>query len=282
LIYGVPLALLIPTASTICYYDPSLEEFLWNYLIWTIENLGPTFIKFAQWASTRPDLYPPKLVEKLIRFQDDVKIKNSMARVENTLTLAFGASWKEKLELDPNPIGAGCVAQVYRGKLKRNMNGKMVDVNVAVKLIHPHVESIIRTDMEILTYLSSLLDLSEKWSVLSFGDTCRQFADSMKDQLDLRIEAKNLKKFSQKFAKDDWALFPEPIEGFISKNVVVETLMDGIPLQYYTNQRDTKDIKIEQLRLKLSDLGVRAVVKMIFFDNFIHGDLHPGAMHSIG
>ena len=34
------------------------EDVLWKYITWMIETLGPTFIKLAQWASTRPDLFP--------------------------------------------------------------------------------------------------------------------------------------------------------------------------------------------------------------------------------
>jgi hypothetical protein len=34
------------------------KEFLWRYYLNSIQYLGPTFIKLAQWASTRPDLFP--------------------------------------------------------------------------------------------------------------------------------------------------------------------------------------------------------------------------------
>ena len=54
LLYGIPLAIVAPIAYYSKDISPVLEESLWIYIIWTVEQLGPTFIKFAQWASTRP------------------------------------------------------------------------------------------------------------------------------------------------------------------------------------------------------------------------------------
>ena len=71
-------------------------------------------------------------------------------------------------------------------------------------------------------------------------------------------------------------LFPKPVEGFIRKNVLVETLMEGTPIGHFMTLSDDVSANVHKLRLKLSDLGTRLILKMIFFDNFIHGDLHPG------
>jgi predicted unusual protein kinase regulating ubiquinone biosynthesis (AarF/ABC1/UbiB family) len=49
----------------------------------------------------------------------------------------------------------------------------------------------------------------------------------MRIQLDLRVEAKNLVKFANNFREEKWAVFPRPMEGLVTKNVLVETLMDG-------------------------------------------------------
>ena len=107
----------------------------------------------GQWASTRPDLYPPHVVSRLAALQDDVKVNYPMETVEATLTDALGEGWKEILTLDPNPIGAGCIAQVFKGTL----NSEMVrGEQVAVKVIHPHVKETLRTDMELLVFFAGL------------------------------------------------------------------------------------------------------------------------------
>ena len=51
-IVTTPAAVATPIAMII-----GKEKELWEYLIWCIELLGPTFIKMAQWAATRPDLF---------------------------------------------------------------------------------------------------------------------------------------------------------------------------------------------------------------------------------
>ena len=94
----------------------------------------------------------------------------------------------------------------------------------------------------------------------------------MRSQLDLRTEAFNLKTFAKNFADEKWAVFPEPIDNLVTKNVLVETLMEGAPISHFMQLGD----EAYSLKRKLSDLGVRLVLKMVFFDNFIHGDLHPG------
>ena len=54
--------------------------------------------------------------------------------------------------------------------------------------------------------------------------------------------------------------------------------MEGSPLQEFMRMSDDLGEHVRSLKLKLSDLGCRAVLKMIFFDNFVHGDLHPGML----
>eukprot|EP01038_Epipyxis_sp_PR26KG_P007577 gene7577-10325_t len=270
---GVPLVVMAPVAYQFGDTFPAFEHFVWDYAIWAIVSLGPTFIKLAQWASTRPDLFPLRLIDKLVSLQDDVKTNHSIEVIENTLAEAFGADWKDKIELDPKPLAAGSVAQVFKGKLlsKNNKN-----VNVAIKMIHPHVESLVKIDMELLSHIATFIDSFPSLEILSIGETCRQFADTMHNQLDLRKEASNLIQFAKKFKNENWALFPSPIEGFITKNVLVETLMDGSPISSFMNLKAEIGDSVYNLKMKLSDLGVRLMIKMVFFDNFIHGDLHPG------
>ncbi len=270
-LYGAPLVGLVPISY---YYGdkfPRLEAATWSYLIWAIQRLGPCFVKLAQWMSTRPDLFPPNLVEKLVRLQDDVNVTHSLEIVDRTITEAFGQGWQSKLTLEEKPIGTGSVAQVFRGSML--VEGK--PTKVAVKMVHPQVETQMIIDMELLTSFADYLDSYPSLEILSIGETLRQFAEAMHMQLDLRVEARNLLKFNKNFALDKWAEFPQPVSGYITKNVLVETLMDGVPISQYMDK--TANIPVK-LQLKLSDLGSRLAIKMIFFDNFIHGDLHPGTV----
>lgn len=88
--YGTPMLILAPATALFGDYFPSLEELVWDYCLWSVVQLGPTFIKLAQWASTRPDLFPPRLVERLQSLQDNVRVKYNFDTVERTLYEAFG------------------------------------------------------------------------------------------------------------------------------------------------------------------------------------------------
>lgn len=275
LVVGAPLAGLMPANYVLGSTFPELENVTWGYLVWAIQRLGPCFIKMAQWASTRPDLFPPKLIEKIEKFQDDVQISYPMSVIENTLRSAFGDEWKDRLVLSPIPLGTGSVAQVFQGLLK-SAGASSEGVQVAIKMIHPHVEQLVRTDMELLSMLADWVDKMPSMEIFALGDTVKDFAECMNQQLDLRLEASHLVKFAKKFANEKWALFPKPVEGFVTRNVMVETLMEGTPISHFMNLPSEVGSATHKLKMKLSDLGTRLILKMVFFDNYIHGDLHPG------
>jgi aarF domain-containing kinase len=224
-ILGVPVVCVGSTAYALGGVAPVFEDAVWDYCMWSIQLLGPTFVKLAQWASTRPDLYPPALIQRLESLQDNVKVNYSMDTVERTLAGAFGPDWKDIIEVEGQPLGAGCVAQVFKGTLKKRSANE--SQKIAIKLIHPHVEKMIQTDMELLGIFANFIDRFPSLEILSLGDTCREYCKMMNAQLDLRLEAYNLTEFSTKFADEPWAAFPVPIDGLVTRNVLVETLMEG-------------------------------------------------------
>lgn len=277
MVLGAPMALLGPLAYFTGGYFPTIQDLAMQYGVWAMEALGPAFVKLGQWASTRPDLYPPRVVSRLSALQDDVKVHYSMERVEQTLTENLGKGWKDFLELDPNPIGAGCIAQVFKGILN-TPNTK--NEAVAVKVIHPHVKDLLQTDMELLTLFADFLDVFPNLKLLSIGDACRGFCNSMNEQLDMKKEAYNMIHFGRKFEKETWAKFPVPFQDLTTSNVLVETLMSGTSITKFMELKEdidgVVDEKVKLLKRKLSDICSKTMIKMIFFDNFIHGDLHPG------
>ena len=222
---GMPVLMLALPTYLLRDIAPYMEEVFWMYSIWTIEMLGPAFVKMAQWASTRPDLYPKVLIERLEKLQDNVTSAYSMTTVENTLTAAFGEGWREHIHLEQKPIGSGCIAQVYRGSFQENSED--APKPIAVKILHPNVERKVRLDMMLLSGLADVLDRYPRLEILSLGETCRQFVEVMQKQLDLSIEAYNLHMFRDLFAKDTWARFPKPIDQYVTKNVLVEEYMEG-------------------------------------------------------
>ena len=200
-----------------------------------------------------------------------------------TLEVAFGSDWREKLRLETEPIGSGCVAQVYKGEVLARANevsgetagsgedGAREWHKVAVKLIHPHVKEKVEADMDILlTVAWKMQQWFKSLHYLSLYETAKEFSDNLQLQLDLRVEADNLSRFCEFFAEDDYVQFPRPLENWTSEFALVETFLDGEPVVNYMNSDDT------EFKKAISDRGTASILKMIFDDNLVHGDLHPG------
>lgn len=87
-------------------------------LLWVTETSGPTFIKLGQWASTRRDIFSPEFCDRFSRLH--VKVRpHSWSHTKQCLQRAFGEGWRRVLVFDgKEPVGSGCMAQVYRGWAK--------------------------------------------------------------------------------------------------------------------------------------------------------------------
>lgn len=294
-VYSSPLIFLLPANYVFGSSIPQIEQITWSYLIWAISRLGPCFIKAAQWASSRPDLFSPGLIEHLISLQDNVNIKYDFEDIKKNLINTFGENFFNDFYVYSEPIGTGSVAQVYEGYRINKSNPEDKSDRVAIKMIHPHIEELIKVDMDILNTFAFYFDrLFPQFSMIAFKETCSEFSGNMKQQLDLRYEANHLYQFINNFSEDkSWVEFPTPIQGYVSKNILMEKFLEAKSINYYMNLEEGDDSQktfelrdkenklrkiynVKDLKLKLSDLGCRLVLKMVFFDNFIHGDLHPG------
>jgi aarF domain-containing kinase len=255
------MAVLAPAAFYFGEKDGAGEEAFWRYFVWAMETLGPTYIKLCQWASTRPDMFPHSLTKKLERLQDHVTAHPWHETVK-AMEQSFGKDWESMIELERDPIGSGCIAQVYRGTLKRDGT----EQEVAVKLVHPNVKEGVSADMDLLRTFAAYLERNPKLKYLSPTDTVEEFAKVMQLQMDLRVEANNLDRFGGYFkdAKHK-VLFAKPFKGLVTEDALVEEFMVGDSVCQYMQ----KDVD-KELQKAISNIGTDAVLKMIFTDNFIH------------
>jgi aarF domain-containing kinase len=238
-----------------------------------VELSGAAVIKFMQWAGSRPDLFGHDFCSVFSQLQDDTT-PHSWKHSVKVLEEAFGSDWKTKIQLF-EVLGSGCIGQVYRGQVVQDDNSPR---EVAVKVLHPNVEEDIDADLDLMRVSVRALNWvpfgmfsNLKW--LNLEGVVEEFASLLKEQLDLRKESANLERFNKNFAGDPSIVFPELITGYSpSKHVLVETFCPGVPvLQFAREHQDDR-----ALLHKLCKTAVRAVCKMIFLDNFMHGDCHPG------
>ncbi len=268
------------------------EKLTWDYTLFALNKLGPFFIKLGQWASTRPDLFSDELILKLESLQDNVKVDIDFNAIELHLEQLLGPTWKNNLSYEIKPLGIGSIGSVLKGKIEYEFDAK-VDINifekiknyimsydhptfkqknikhVAIKTIHSTSKELVQIDMELLKMFANYLDTYPDLKMLAFGETLRKFSNVMIAQLNLNNEGINLIKFNNNFKNCDSIKFPEYIAS--SENVLIESFIDGIPLKLIM-----KDKKYENMYESISNSILDGVIKQVFADNFIHGDLHPG------
>ena len=285
-------ALLVPSLLVLlpAYLFPShCQAILETEMLRALERGGPCLIKLGQWASTRADILPPSLCRRLSSLHDGAPA-HAFHHTEQAIESAFSAPLGRNFaRLDVQPVGSGCIAQVHLGETVEG-------TRVAVKVLHPNVERLVATDVYLLRTAARLVEQlvplpGIRWLALS--ESVDHFATFMSSQLDLRHEAANLDRFRLNFARQasdgDGAIeFPRPLheERLVSSRVLVETFVQGesvSSLLHRAAERAPGGTAMEGLLglgkardAEFTRAGLIAFFKMMFRDNFVHGDLHPG------
>jgi ubiquinone biosynthesis protein len=230
----------------------------------TLDELGPTFVKFGQLLSTRPDIVPPDIVVELQKLQDDVT-PIPYAEVERVIREELGVTIEQAfLEFDEQPTAAASIGQVHRALLP---NGE----RVAVKVQRPNAQRQIESDIALLFQAARLA--KERVRALDFIDAEQvvdEFARSIRSELDYRAEARNAEAFRRNFAGHEEVRIPRVYWTYTRRRLLVLELLEGTQLA----DLDTSSLTQVERR----DLAYRIAetwMTMIFRHGFFHGDPHP-------
>lgn len=230
-----------------------------------IEELGPTYVKMGQIASTRPDILPEYVINELEKLQDQVP-PFSFSEACKIVEAELGAVPSEIfMEFVETPIAAASIGQVHYAVLKSGEE-------VAVKVQRPMIAHTIETDLEILLDLAGLAERRIEWAGhYHVREMVEEFARSLRSELDYSIEGRNAEKIGKQFAEDSTIRIPKVYWEYSKKKVLTLEFMRGIKLSQIEN--------IENLGYKrevLAENLIRAMFKQILLEGFFHGDPHPG------
>jgi ubiquinone biosynthesis protein len=229
-----------------------------------LDELGPTFVKFGQLLSTRPDIVPPDIIAELRGLQDDVR-PFPFPDVEKTVREELGQPIERLfVEFEERPLAAASIGQVHRATLP---NGR----RVIVKVQRPNAPRQIEADLALMYQAAKLA--KERIRALDFIDTNEivdEFARSIRQELDYRLEARNADQFHKNFAGHPHVSVPRVYWTYTRSRVLTLEYLDGVQLA----DIDVAQWTLDQRR-RLAYLVAEAWMTMIFRHGFFHGDPHP-------
>ncbi|KAG0574581.1 hypothetical protein KC19_VG273600 [Ceratodon purpureus] len=247
-----------------------LRQFWLHLLLRSLESAGPAFIKWGQWASTRPDIFPADICDELSRLHMQAP-RHSYAETRRIMRKAFRVPIEVLFdEFEKEPVASGSIAQIHRAVLKKPP-GNGPPLVVAVKVRHPKVSDLIQQDFVIIRYLAHISTVLPGLKHLQLDKSVQHFAAFMTRQVDLTLEAAHLQRFIYNFRKSKDVSFPSPIYPLVHPTVLVETYEEGLSVAKYVNSGP-----LTKIHSRLAYIGSSCLLKMMLQDNFIHGDLHPG------
>ncbi|KAG6862132.1 hypothetical protein C0995_004214 [Termitomyces sp. Mi166 len=270
----------------------------YGFLVSRMEAAGPTFIKLAQWAASRADLFSSLFCERLGALHSQ-GTPHSIEHTKQVIERVFQRPFDEVFEeFDETPIGTGAIAQVYRATLKQDLippsylgprrprktpaaaigpailkdpPPSVPTASVAIKILHPDVSKMIARDLSIMSFFAHAISLLPGMQWLSLPQEVEVFGAMMFQQLDLRNEAENLLAFEHNFSNRKVPVtFPRPLKLWSTKDILVEEYENALPLEAFL--RNGGGPYDEQIATS----GLDAFLNMLLLDNFVHSDLHPG------
>ena len=229
------------------------------------EQLGPSFIKFGQVLSCRPDLLPVDYARELGRLTDSVTpfpFEQAKAIVERDLGSRLDQVF---LEFEQVPVAAASIAQVHKAVL---LDGS----EVMVKVQRPDIERIIDRDISILAGIADLMDAYlPEIAVHNPRGIVAEFSRTIHRELDFYSEASNAARLRHNFEKSRILYVPRVFSELTSRHILVLERIEGIRINDFA-QIDREGLD----RQEITNKGASAYFKMVFQDGFFHGDPHPG------
>ncbi len=237
-----------------------------------LNRLGPTYVKFGQMLSTRPDIVGPTIAEDLSALQDRMP-PFPEAQAQAIVKTALGERANALSKLTP-AIAAASIAQVHKAVLTSE-DGRQEAV--AVKILRPGIKKRFRRDLQSYyagaRLIERLFPALRRLRPVAIVQTLEHSAEL---ELDLRFEAAAISEFAENGKQDEGFVLPDLCWDHVAPNVLTTSWIEGIPL---TDKEAivTAGIDLKALAARLLQSFLRHAIR----DGFFHADMHPGNLFAL-
>ncbi|NEN89116.1 MAG: AarF/ABC1/UbiB kinase family protein [Okeania sp. SIO3H1] len=236
-----------------------------QWLVKTMLDLGPTFIKIGQSLSTRADILPKEYVEELEKLQDRVppfETTEAIAIIESELGNSLYSLYRDFQE---RPIAAASLGQVHKAQLQTGEE-------VVVKVQRPGLKSLFDLDVKVVKNVIRFCQKYFAWAKRYELDAIYyDFFKILYQEIDYVNEGKNADRFRENF-KD----YPEIIVPFVYWTYTTEKV---ITLEYLPGIKINDKVRLEACNInpkRINQIGVCCYLRQLLLDGFFQADPHPG------
>jgi ubiquinone biosynthesis protein len=231
----------------------------------TLEELGPTFVKFGQALSVRADVVPPEYVAEFAKLQDaaaPLPPGEAERAIEAELGQPLTALFRR---FEAEPFAAASIAQAHHAELPDG-------TSVVVKVRRPGITSTIAADCDILRQLAGLIERRVPASrAIDPSGLVDEFSRSIRAELDFAREGRSIERCARPFAGDASVRFPRVDWPRTRAGVLTLERLDGVKI----TSLDRANLGPFARRL-IARRGADAMLRQILEHGFFHADPHPG------
>ena len=233
-------------------------------LVGVLAELGPVFVKLGQAFASRSDLVPEPYLGALSSLVDHVPpLPEGLA--EAVIQAELGCPVDDVfVEFDPAPVAAASFGQVHRARYR--------DRAVAVKVLRPGVEQIVRRDLRLAGVLAAILAhlFRSHWTRALIA-AIREFQTRVWDETDLRTEAQNARALARQFQGDPRVVIPRVVPELTRSRVLVLEFVRGTRVDQLHGRFHSGDLCLKEVVRTIADLYLQMLIGGTF-----HADPHPG------
>ena len=240
-------------------------EAIGNRLVKVCEELGPTFVKLGQIASTRADILPRQILTALENLQAEVKpfpAEQARRIFQKDTGTKVDEAFKSFTDI---PFASGSIAQAHRAVTNDGQE-------VIVKVKRPDIEQLIQLDIYVLKFLAEQAEaLFPELRPYRPKLLVEEFTQTLHRELDFVNEASATTRFYDAFADDAHITTPRIRWDLTSTNILTMEYLDGIRFRDAINANGPRCD-----RPALARSLAECFLFQFFEFGLFHADPHPG------